>query len=216
MPPATRCAWTPHAPLALVSGGGWGVGDLRGAIEAALRIDGLQVVVVCGENAPATRRLQRDYAAHDDVRIVGYSDAMPELLGAADVLVHSTGGMTCLEAAAHGCPVVAFGFAHGHVRHNVRAMVAHGLIRHAPSSRELEPALRRALAETPGAAPAIGRPCPGATILGLAGVRRTRDRDRDRRAADDRRPFAHAPLGLRTGHVVPDSAAASTAAAPVQ
>ena len=56
--------------------------------------------------------------------------------------------MTCLEAAAHGCPVVAYGFAYGHVRHNVRAMVRHGLITHAHDSRELTGVLRAAIGRT--------------------------------------------------------------------
>ena len=92
----------PELPLVLVSGGGWGIGDLRGAIEGALGIDLLQVIVICGENELATRRLSGHYASHSRVRILGYTHAMAELLGAANVLVHSTGGMTCLEAAAQG------------------------------------------------------------------------------------------------------------------
>ena len=121
----------PEPPLIVVSGGGWGVGDLRGAISAALAVERVQVIVVCGENEPATRRLSSHYASHSQVRVLGYTHAMADLLGAANVLVHSTGGMTCLEAAAQGCPVIAYGFARGHVRHNTQAMVRHGLIRHA-------------------------------------------------------------------------------------
>ncbi len=158
----------PDRPLALISGGGWGVGDLRGAIDAALAVERLQVIVVCGDNERARRRLRRDYVARDRVRILGYSDGMAELLGAADVLVHSTGGMTCLEAAAHGCPVVAYGFAYGHVRYNVREMARHGLITHVRSARELADALRAAIVRSP-ASPARGddRVSVGSAILGL-------------------------------------------------
>ena len=52
------------------------------------------MIVVCGENELAARRLSRHYP-HSRVRVLGYSHAMADLLGAADVLVHSTGGMTC-------------------------------------------------------------------------------------------------------------------------
>ncbi len=127
----------PELPLVIVSGGGWGIGDLRGAIEGALRIECSQVIVVCGENELAARRLSRHYSSHSRVRVLGYTHAMADLLGAANVLVHSTGGMTCLEAAAQGCSVIAYGFARGHVRHNTQAMVRHGLIRHAKDSHEL-------------------------------------------------------------------------------
>ncbi|MGP0101557.1 MAG: MGDG synthase family glycosyltransferase [Solirubrobacteraceae bacterium] len=160
----------PELPLVLVSGGGWGIGDLRGAIEGALRIESPQVIVVCGENELATRRLSGHYASHPRVRVLGYTHAMADLLGAANVLVHSTGGMTCLEAAAQGCPVIAYGFTHGHVRQNVRAMVRHGLIRHARSSHELTLELRRALDGAQALAPYIDdRAFASSAILDLLG-----------------------------------------------
>ena len=73
----------PELPLVLVSGGGWGIGDLRGAIEGALRIEPSQVIAVCGENELATRRLSSHYKSHSRVRVLGYTHAMAELLGAA-------------------------------------------------------------------------------------------------------------------------------------
>jgi processive 1,2-diacylglycerol beta-glucosyltransferase len=135
----------PESPLVIVSGGGWGVGDLRGAIEGALGVELLQVIVVCGENELVTRRLSDHYSSHSRVRVLGYTHAMADLLAAANVLVHSTGGMTCLEAAAQGCPVISYGFARGHVRHNTQAMVRHRLIRHAKDSHELTRELHQAL-----------------------------------------------------------------------
>lgn len=201
----------PDRPLALISGGGWGVGDLRGAIEAALRIEGLQVIVVCGDNELATRRLRREYGNRSEVRVIGYSEQMAELLGAADVLVHSTGGMTCLEAAAHGCPVVAFGFAYGHVRHNVRAMVRHGLISHARDTHELTGALRRALARTE-VVPlrADDRVATGAAILELMGVGGGERASR----RDPGQPFARTRLGAGNPYAPADVAAGATVAAP--
>jgi UDP-N-acetylglucosamine:LPS N-acetylglucosamine transferase len=158
----------PELPLVVVSGGGWGIGDLRGAIEGALRIELPQVVVICGENEPATRRLSSHYASHPRVRVFGYTQAMADLLGAANVLVHSTGGMTCLEAAAQGCPVIAYGFAHGHVRHNMKAMVRHGLIRHAKDSHALTRELRQTLECTQSPARyAHDRACASTAILAL-------------------------------------------------
>jgi len=37
------------------------------------------------------------------VVVLGFSKRMPELLAAADVLVHSTAGLTVLEALMRGC-----------------------------------------------------------------------------------------------------------------
>jgi hypothetical protein len=62
---------------------------------------------------------------------------MPDLLAAADVLVHSTGGVTCLEARATGTPVVSYGLPVGHARLNTRAMAELDLLRLANDTKEL-------------------------------------------------------------------------------
>jgi processive 1,2-diacylglycerol beta-glucosyltransferase len=155
-------------PVVLISGGGWGIGDLSGAISAALALSDVQVVVVCGENRAADQRLRRIHASEPRVRVVGHTDAMPDLLRAADVLVHSTGGLTCLEAAAHGCPVIAYGFGYGHVYHNVRAMVRLGLGTSASTPAELIPSLVAALDHRPASRLLDGRPTAASLILALA------------------------------------------------
>ena len=71
------------------------------------------------------------------MRVYGFTDKMPELLAAADVLVHSTGGVTCLEARAAGTPVVSYGLPVGHARLNTRAMAALDLLRLANDTDEL-------------------------------------------------------------------------------
>ena len=62
---------------------------------------------------------------------------MPDLLAAADALVHSTGGVTCLEATAAGTPVVSYGLPVGHARLNTRAMADLDLLRLAGDTDEL-------------------------------------------------------------------------------
>ena len=66
---------------------------------------------------------------------------MSDLLAAADVLVHSTGGVTCLEALARDCPVVAYGAPPGHAPLLAREMASLGLVVHARSVTELRAAL---------------------------------------------------------------------------
>lgn len=159
----------PDVPLVLVSGGGWGVGDLAGAIDAALAIDETHVVVVCGENRHAQGYLGARYSPGERVRVLGYSDEMAELLAAASVLVHSTGGMTCLEAAAHRCPVIAYGLRAGHIAHNTNAMVRLGLVDHARDTRRLSALLQTAIQSPPPASSRFVDQPPAATaILELA------------------------------------------------
>ena len=72
---------------------------------------------------------------------------MADLLAAADVLVHSTGGVTCLEAMARGCPVVAYGLSVGHAKLNTRVMARHELLALAHSPAELVEQVERAASD---------------------------------------------------------------------
>jgi len=131
----------------VVSGGGWGVGDLRGAVQAAASVPASYTVCVAGRNEKARDELAGAFADHADVRVLGFTDRMSDLLAAADVLVHGTGGVTCLEAAARRCPVVLYGFSVGHVRHNTEAMRELGLVHAAASRGQLPLTLQQVLAQ---------------------------------------------------------------------
>jgi processive 1,2-diacylglycerol beta-glucosyltransferase len=123
--------------VVVVSGGGWGVGDLEGAVAELSAIPDATVVCLAGRNGPEEERLGRRFAGLDHVRVLGFTDRMPDLLAAADVLVHSTGGVTCLEAMARGCPVVSYGLPVGHAKLNTRMMAAHEYLLLAEGADEL-------------------------------------------------------------------------------
>jgi UDP-N-acetylglucosamine:LPS N-acetylglucosamine transferase len=133
-------------PIVLVSGGGWGVGDLAGATDAALAA-GAHAVALCGRNDSARHLMSSRFASEDRVTVLGFTDRMPDLLAAADGLVHSTAGLTVLEAIQRGCPAISYGWGHGHIRVNNRAFAAHGLAAVATTQDELAAALRHALRE---------------------------------------------------------------------
>ena len=133
--------------IVLVSGGGWGVGDLTTSIDAARGLDVALVVALCGRNEALRNRLEAAYVGQTDVRVVGFTDHMNEWMAAADVLVHSTGGLTVLEALMRGCPTISFGWGRGHVRVNNQAFRRFGLAQVARTRTELVPALQRALAQ---------------------------------------------------------------------
>lgn len=133
-------------PVVLVSGGGWGVGDVDGAVATALAIADCRVLVLCGTNEGLRSRMEALHGTDPCVRVLGFTDAMPQLMAAADVLVHSTAGLTILEAAICGCHAISFGWGRGHIRANNRAFAEHRLAHVAPDRAALARLLRECLA----------------------------------------------------------------------
>jgi processive 1,2-diacylglycerol beta-glucosyltransferase len=134
--------------LVVVSGGGWGVGDVEGAVRELCRVSEVSAIVcLAGYNEQLHERLSSTFAAESRVHVYGFTDQMPQLLAAADALVHSTGGVTCLEAKATGTPVVSYGLPVGHARLNTRAMADLELLRLANDTDELREHVQASFAE---------------------------------------------------------------------
>jgi UDP-N-acetylglucosamine:LPS N-acetylglucosamine transferase len=171
--PRERCAARAALGLAdaqrvvVVSGGGWGVGDLEGAVERLLALPDATVICLAGRNEQARKRIAERFADAGRVRVLGFTDQMSDLLAAADVLVHSTGGVTCLEAMARGCPVVSYGLPVGHAKLNTRLMAKHEFLLLAEDSEELVAHVERGCLESARAVPA---PSPAAALDAASAV----------------------------------------------
>lgn len=133
-------------PVVVVSGGGWGMGDLVGATEVARHMlpEGV-IVALAGRSDAAHTTLTQRFARDRRVQVLGFTQDMPELLMAADALIHTTGGTTALEARVIGCPLISYGTGVSHVRAHARALAAWDLAEWAQNRVELESALRRTL-----------------------------------------------------------------------
>jgi len=157
-----------HGKVVLVSGGGWGVGDLEGAIDTALALDDVKVVAcLCGRNEDLLARLVGRY---DDrrLRLVGFTEQMSDWLAAADALVHSTGGLTVLEAYVRGCPTISYGWGRGHIRANNAAFRRYGIAEVVAGERDLDRALRAALTSRLAPGLALGSlPSAASLVLSL-------------------------------------------------
>jgi processive 1,2-diacylglycerol beta-glucosyltransferase len=151
----------PEGPLAVISGGGWGVGDLFAASRAATSVGALPVCL-CGTNDALRARLN---AA--GIRAEGFTTRIAEWIAAADVLVHSTAGLTMREAELCGTWAISYGWGHGHIRVNNAAYRRFGLAAVAEDDAQLVPALREALAVP---RPRAGQPARTAAdaVLALA------------------------------------------------
>jgi UDP-N-acetylglucosamine:LPS N-acetylglucosamine transferase len=158
--------------VVLVSGGGWGVGDLEQAVRVALRLPEVSMVAcLCGRNEDLRSRLAHEFAGVERVRLEGFSGQMSEWLAAGDALVHSTAGLTVQEAQVRGCPVISYGWGRGHIRLSNRAYRRFGLAEVVDSPQRLERVLRDALAR-PRVADASFAERASAALLVLACARR--------------------------------------------
>lgn len=156
--------------VVVVSGGGWGVGDLEGALEAALALEGMRVVVMCGRNDMLRERLGARFVGEERVTLLSFTTQVPELFAAADALIHSTAGLTVLEATVLGCPTISYGWGRGHIRVNNREYARLGIADVARSREELAGALRRALDERRSPDARFARlPIAADVVLELAG-----------------------------------------------
>jgi processive 1,2-diacylglycerol beta-glucosyltransferase len=154
--------------LVVVSGGGWGVGDLQGATDTALHYGADTVVVLVGHNERARERMLAAYDEDARVQVWGFTDRMVSLLAAADVLIHSTAGLTVLEALMCDCRVVSYGWARGHIRINNRAYERLGMVAVAKTRPQLAHALIHALAAPPLGPQVPDLPAAADLVLGLA------------------------------------------------
>jgi len=122
---ATR-AWLgvpDEQPLVLIVAGSWGIGDIPATVAPLVADGRFAVVTVCGQDDGLRRRLSEQGGGV----VLGWTDRMPELMAAADVLVENAGGLTSLEAFATGVPVVSYRPIPGHGRDNIGSMARAGV-----------------------------------------------------------------------------------------
>lgn len=156
-----------NGKIVLVSGGGWGVGDFEGATEEALAVPNVATIVcLCGRNERLRADLSRGFREEDRVRVEGFTSRMRDWLAAADLLVHSTGGLTVLEALMQGCPSISYGWGRGHLRVNNAAYARFGLADVVSDRDELRAAITHALERPlPAASSFDGLPSAASVIL---------------------------------------------------
>lgn len=163
-------------PVVLVSGGGWGIGKLERAIQAALRVNGAHIVCVCGHNDLVRRRLEKSFGEDACVRVLGFTDEMSDLVAACDAVVHSTAGVTCLEALVRGKPIIAFGSPPGHALWNAKAIASLGMGEKTRTPAQLTAALHRAVSQPLVSDRRLRAARPAASLISAARPRDERPR----------------------------------------
>lgn len=98
----------PQKPMLLIAGGALGLSPATAVVRRLLQLDReFQAVIVCGKNDELLKDIEELIADRtEQFRVLGYVGNMPELMGAATLLLSKPGGMTTAEALARGLPMV--------------------------------------------------------------------------------------------------------------
>lgn len=112
--------------------GGFGVGkaeEMVKEVSAMLSIFPEQqftLMLVCGRNEKLRKRAESaQYAENIAIRVFGFVENIHELMGAADILVSKSGGLTSAEAMASGLPMVIVDPIPGQETRNAEIIVEH-------------------------------------------------------------------------------------------
>ena len=98
----------------LLVAGSRGQGPLADIAEA-LAEAGLNVLAVAGHNAGLSASCAMSQRRRPNVHVFGFTDRMPELMAAADLVITIPGG-TCMEARTVGRPLLLLDLVQGHGR----------------------------------------------------------------------------------------------------
>ena len=107
-----------HGRCVLLMSGAWGLGPVAEAARA-LGDAGVHVLAVAGRNARLEARLRDAARRQPRVHAFGFTDRVPELMAAADLIVTSSGD-TCAEARTIGRPLLLLDVVQGHGRDNLQ------------------------------------------------------------------------------------------------
>ncbi len=92
----------------LIMGGSMGFGNMGGLISSLLQRCGEddRVICICGRNEEQRTKLSAEFGNDGRFLATGFTDKVPELMDASDVLFSKPGGITGTEAVLKNIPLV--------------------------------------------------------------------------------------------------------------
>ena len=127
----------------LITSGGFGVGPIKELVAEIEKIEAsLQVQVVCGKNTGLREELTaHTKKARHRFQIYGFVTNMDELMGASDILISKSGGLTSTEAMAKNLPLIILYPIPGQEFSNSEFLLKHGAGVRARSAKQARLAL---------------------------------------------------------------------------
>lgn len=111
-------------PVVLIVAGSEGMGDIPGTVRTLSEADVADVIILCGRN----KRLRKQLDGMHRVLPLGWRKDVPDLMAAADVLVHNAGGLSLTEALTAGLPAITFQPIPGHGLANAQVLEDAGIV----------------------------------------------------------------------------------------
>lgn len=108
----------PEAPCALIIDSGWGFGRVADSVARLARA-GVHVLAVAGRRPGLESEFRSLAVGLHAVHPFGFSDRVPELMAAADIVIALPGASTCAEARVVGRPLLLLDVMPGHGRDNL-------------------------------------------------------------------------------------------------
>ncbi|MDT7713295.1 MAG: processive 1,2-diacylglycerol beta-glucosyltransferase [Pseudonocardiales bacterium] len=158
---------SPDGLVILLATGSLGMGDVPNVVRS-LSSSGIgEVVVLCGRN----ERLRKQLSAEPGVHALGWRDDVPELMAAADVLIHNAGGLSLTEALTAGLPAVTYRPIPGHGTANSQILADAGLAPWPRDEAELVDAIRKQAVHRGDPSHVVRHPDTAALVLNLLAER---------------------------------------------
>ena len=132
-----KFGWPSSMPVALMVGGGEGMGPIENVVRAVDRAQlNLMQVIISGRNKALQENLKKKPLATPH-EILGFVDNMPDLMNAADIIVTKAGPGTISEAFTAGLPIILYTRMPGQEEGNVDYVVEKGAGVWAPTPAEV-------------------------------------------------------------------------------
>jgi 1,2-diacylglycerol 3-beta-galactosyltransferase len=137
-----QLGWPQDLPMTLLVGGGEGMGPLAETAEA-IAASGIRtgLAVVSGRNKKLQERLEAQHWPYSTF-VYGFIRNMPDLMGAADVLVTKAGPGTVTEALNAGLPMILYSKLPGQEDGNVTFVTDEGAGIWAPKTKLIVASLK--------------------------------------------------------------------------
>ena len=158
---------SPDGLVVLLATGSLGMGDVPNVVRSITSSGIGEVVVLCGRND----HLRKQLSTQPGVVALGWRDDVPELMAAADVLVHNAGGLSLTEALTAGLPAVTYRPIPGHGIANSEVLAEAGLAPWPKNDSELVEAIRKQTVDRGDPSCVVINPDTAALVLELLAER---------------------------------------------